>query len=111
MAGGFLAVLAMMCSLMLKIMEMVMLPHLPPKASVEVNKKMDRRTETSCAIRWEGGAQNGAWGKSLHPGDKPLRTQRAGQQVESKRACSKVSLSMEGGTQSNPFWSQELYVP
>lgn len=63
MAGCFLAVLAMMCSLMLGMLEMVLLPHLPPRGSMEVNEKMDHRTEISCAVRWEGGAQNGAWGQ------------------------------------------------
>lgn len=32
-------------------------------------KKKDCRTECDRALRWEGGAQNGSWGNSLHHGD------------------------------------------
>lgn len=41
----------------------------------------------------------------MEPGDRALRTQRAGEWVESKSPWveSKVPLSMEGGTQSNPL--------
>lgn len=103
-AGGFLAVLAMMCSSMLGTMEMVLPPHLLPRASVEVNEKNESQDRNvMCCQRGRRCPEWSLGKQSLYPRDRPLRTQRAGEQVESKSPRSKVSLSTEGGAQSNPL--------
>lgn len=109
----------MICALMLGTLEMVMLPHLLPRVSVEVNgeKKKDCRTE--CDVLLDGREL-----PRMDPGETAYTMGTAIEDTEGRRAGGKQECTQQGasehgergsadspsGSQSS-IWPQSPWIP